>query len=857
MTRFISCAHFLCRMSKRMAATIATYLAGSAMAVALAAGTVDLSRKLDAPLNLFASQPDVAAKMYAERIRFAPESLEKTAAVAKLDVLIRLHEPFDAESAAAALRAAGATVHSQLGPIVTAELRVSALRGLAELEQVMSIELARPMRSRLNASVPATGATTLRAGAAPNWTGLTGKGVVVGIIDDGIDFRHGDFRNSDGTTRLLGLWDQRVAGASGQPPAGYNYGGECTPAMMNAAINGTAAACAQPSSGGHGTHVAGIAAGNGQGTGNGQAAYRFAGMAPQADILSANSIAAGGDSSKTVLDAIAWMKTRAAGKPLAINMSFGSYYGARDGTSNYEVGLSSAGAAGVVLVGAAGNEATDRIRAEAPISQGGEVVFDVNIPAGKTNMKVEAWYPGTDLYSVTIKGPSCAATQPIPAGSADAGFETACGLVGAANGGPFAANDDRQVEVIMRSGASPLTTGAWRITFTGTQVAKAGTPVSVVTGEDSTGMTITAVNGQPLSGNTTQILTDVSSAKRVIGVAAYNTNYNWTTLGGTPSSGTPDHGPVNDLSSFSSRGPRRMCSNPAKCPAVMKPEISAPGAMIMATLAGDKPTKPSEDETRERDGVHIAYNGTSMASPHVTGAIALMLQKKGTLTPEEAKQLLFSNARKTSFTPAVPTYTGADLPAAPNYDWGYGVLDVAKAAAAIATTTATVVTAFEFLYQPENRYFLTIDPAEANAIDNGGAGPGWQRTGFTFKAYSTSGDAPSGAVPVCRFYGSVSPGPNSHFFTASTAECQVLKDLQVSTPNTQKRWNYEGTAFKINEPDLSKACASGLIPVLRAYNNGFTRGIDSNHRFTTSQVEYQKMIAQNWSGEGVVFCSPQ
>ena len=123
MTRFISCAHFLCRMSKRMAATIATYLAGSAMAVALAAGTVDLSRKLDAPLNLFASQPDVAAKMYAERIRFAPESLEKSTAVAKLDVLIRLHEPFDAESAAAALRAAGATVHSQLGPIVTAELQ--------------------------------------------------------------------------------------------------------------------------------------------------------------------------------------------------------------------------------------------------------------------------------------------------------------------------------------------------------------------------------------------------------------------------------------------------------------------------------------------------------------------------------------------------------------------------------------------------------------------------------------------------------------------------------------------------------------------------------------------------------------
>ena len=170
---------------------------------------------------------------------------------------------------------------------------------------------------------------------------------------------------------------------------------------------------------------------------------------------------------------------------------------------------------------------------------------------------------------------------------------------------------------------------------------------------------------------------------------------------------------------------------------------------------------------------------------------------------------------------------------------------------------ATVLTAFEFLYQPENRYFLTIDPNEAAAIDAGAAGAGWLRTGFTFKAYGTTGAAPAGAVPVCRFYGSVTPGPNSHFFTASSAECQALKDMQASTPNTQKRWNYEGIAFRINEPDAARNCAGGLIPVLRAYNNGFTRGIDSNHRFSASQAEIQKMVTQGWRDEGVVFCSPR
>ena len=172
--------------------------------------------------------------------------------------------------------------------------------------------------------------------------------------------------------------------------------------------------------------------------------------------------------------------------------------------------------------------------------------------------------------------------------------------------------------------------------------------------------------------------------------------------------------------------------------------------------------------------------------------------------------------------------------------------------------TQATQTAFEFLYRPENRYFLTIEPAEAAAIDAGSAGTGWSRTGFTFKTYSaaTTAPAPAGAVPVCRFYGSVTPGPNSHFFTASTAECQALRDLQATTPITQPRWNYEGTAFRITETNAAQACAAGLNPVLRAYNGGATRGLSSNHRYTTSQAELQRMVAQGWTAEGVAFCAP-
>jgi subtilisin family serine protease len=662
-------------------------LTGSASGADVAGGFA-FDGKLDAPLRLFATQPDTGVQIYRERVQ-APAGVHKSASTGRLSVLIRLADNVDEAAAMAALRNAGANVRSQLGPIVTADIPVVAVQSIAALDVVASIELARPLKSRLNVSVPGTGAGSLRTGIAPTWTGLTGKGVVVGIIDDGIDFRHPDFRNVDGSTRLLGLWDQRPSGAAGSPPAGFKYGGECTPEMINAAISGTAAACTQPSSGGHGTHVAGIAAGNGQATGLGQPGYRFIGMAPEADILSASG---GEDSNASALDAIAWMKAKAeaAGKPLAINMSFGSYFGARDGTSNFEVGLSSAGGPGVVLVAAAGNEATDRLRAEGPLTQGGQLTFDVNVPAERrpgvptSVVQLEAWYRGADSYSVIVEAPNCPASQRIGADAPVVALETACGLISVVNGGPFASNDDRQVQVIMRNGQSPLLPGIWRITFVGAQVTGGSATLSVVTGEDGNDMTIAAVNGVPPTGITTQILTDTSSAKRVIAVASYNTNYSWTTLPGTPSDAKPSAGPVGDLSDFSSRGPRRMCSNPVKCPQVMKPEITAPGALIMSALAVDKPVGPDDNAAREADGVHVALNGTSMATPHVTGAMALLLQRYPSLTPEDAKRALFSGVQKTSFTPAVPAYSGADVPPAPNYDWGYGVLDVAKAEAAAA-----------------------------------------------------------------------------------------------------------------------------------------------------------------------------
>ena len=101
----------------------------------------------------------------------------------------------------------------------------------------------------------------------------------------------------------------------------------------------------------------------------------------------------------------------------------------------------------------------------------------------------------------------------------------------------------------------------------------------------------------------------------------------------------------------------------------------------------------------------------------------------------------------------------------------------------------------------------------------------------------------------------MSPGPNSHFYTADAAECAALKALQASTPATQKRWNFESNDFNTT-PSVNGVCPAGLVPVYRAYNNGFARGVDSNHRITASQAAIQDVVGRGWSNEGVVMCAP-
>lgn len=156
---------------------------------------------------------------------------------------------------------------------------------------------------------------------------LLGKGVLIGIVDSGIDYENPDFRNADGTTRILALWDQTIQ--NGKPPEGYHIGTEFTSEQINEALRMEVREeryriVPSRDTSGHGTAVAGIVAGNGRGSKNG----KYRGAAPEAGLLIVKMGGAGETGfprTTQLMRGVDYIvrKAEELKKPVAINISFG------------------------------------------------------------------------------------------------------------------------------------------------------------------------------------------------------------------------------------------------------------------------------------------------------------------------------------------------------------------------------------------------------------------------------------------------------------------------------------------------------------------------------------------------------
>ena len=276
---------------------------------------------------------------------------------------------------------------------------------LAQYEEIEFIEKPKRISFEVNQGRTVSCINPVQSGVY----NLFGEGVYVGIIDSGIDYSHPDFRNEDGTTRIAALWDQTIAG---NPPQGYDIGTLYTREQINEAL-----ATPMPQrmdivpssdSSGHGTHVAGIAAGNGRASEG-----RYRGVASQSELVVVKLGSSVGDSfprTTQLMQGIDFAIRYAlhAGKPIAINISFGNNYGSHTGNSLLESYINDAANLwkNSIVIGT-GNEGAAGNHAHGILRMGEPAVIEFAVSDFEFSLNLQIWknyYDDFDDFRKVIKG---------------------------------------------------------------------------------------------------------------------------------------------------------------------------------------------------------------------------------------------------------------------------------------------------------------------------------------------------------------------------------------------------------------------------------------------------------------------
>ncbi|MCC6552529.1 MAG: S8 family serine peptidase [Polyangiaceae bacterium] len=501
----------------------------------------------------------------------------------------------------------GARVRSLVGDITTAEAPLSAMDRLAAEPGVASIELSRPGSPLLDHSVPEIQADQLHH-AHPE---VRGAGVVIGVIDvDGIDLWHPDLCEGAGgelRTRITHLWDQRVAqapGAAGAVPGPWGYGVEYTREDIDRDLASGAPGSIVahrpdvPPGGrpGHGTHMAGIAAGNGRG-GRGE----YTGVAPEAEIIFVNTLDSGtrGLADMTaVCDAIQYIFDRAGDRPCVVNLSMGDNLGPHDGTSAVERLIDRAVEApgrAVVVAAGNGNDLGQHLEFEVPPA--GAASLELFIPRDtRFGEAVEIWYPRDDRLEITIRPPNGADPGPVIHPGDVASMDIGLTQVHVVSTVHDSRNGDNVIELLLEPGAlvGRMADGVWRLDLRRSEgcAPPAGPRPCHAWIDGST--RISWKNPTRDRGT----LTTPATARGAIAVG--NT---MSRVGGA-------------ISATSGCGPTRDGRR--------KPDFGAPGSGIKAPLAS---ATPGRHEALYEHGC-----GTSQAAAHVTGLCALLFQCHGSRT---------------------------------------------------------------------------------------------------------------------------------------------------------------------------------------------------------------------------------
>lgn len=530
----------------------------------------------------------------------------------------------------------------------------------SELGKIMSDPAIKRMEAYPNRLKPLsdtmliqTNVIPVHAGTAPLPQAYDGDGVIVGIIDTGIDFIHPDFRDSAGNSRIKFLWDQNQPLAA-NTPLPYNYGQEWTNTDID---GGLAAAHNDEAYGGHGTHVAGIAVGNGNATGT------YKGVAPKADIIAVAIDFVGG----SIADATDYIYARAnaLGKPCVINASLGDYYGSHDGMDlqaqmmrnliNLQPGRS--------FVAAVGNGGTT------PYHVGYTVTSDTNFTffEGSSSIYIPMYADTNDLKFVNF---AIGADQfsPVHSFRGHIPFSDISSHLGVLKNDTLF-NGSSRIGIIESYG--DLVGGVysmefiitpdsgsykWRLMTTGTGKFDSWT-FDVYAGALPPASTMPDSSFCKLSDTDKTTVSSFQCLDEVISVGNYTNRKVYMDVNSVPYVNTATNPGV--LHATSSRGPTRDGR--------IKPDICSPGDMTVAAMvvAMGPFLIANYPDNVALGGYHVRNGGSSHASPSVAGIAALYLQKNPTATAAQVKSNILCSARLDAFT-------GGSLP---DNNWGYGKSD--------------------------------------------------------------------------------------------------------------------------------------------------------------------------------------